>query len=59
MDGSELKIVFWTSLVIGALLLFSLVKKEKSERQKIWGEIQAAAKEAGIDLTKAGKKRAR
>ncbi len=34
-------------------------KKEKSERQKIWGEIQAAAKEAGIDLTKAGKKRAR
>ena len=42
MDGSELKIVFWTSLVITALLLFSLIKKEKSERLKLflfWGMV--------------------
>src|SRR3989344_5338652 len=40
--NKKLKIVFWTSLVIGALLLFSLVKKEKSERLKLflfWGMI--------------------
>src|SRR3989338_787679 len=40
--GIEARIIFWTSLIVGALLLFSLVKREKSEAVKLflfWGMV--------------------
>ncbi|MDZ4243997.1 MAG: hypothetical protein U1C57_02725 [Candidatus Doudnabacteria bacterium] len=40
--GTEAGIIFWTSFIVGALLLFSLVKREKTEAVKLflfWGMV--------------------